>query len=50
VRRDICFEFLSASSIGSQWRTRIQQAGIDVAAALPAPPRPIFTMNLNMTV
>jgi hypothetical protein len=38
------------SSIGSQWKDKVQQAGIDVAAALPAPPRPIFTMNLNMTV
>jgi hypothetical protein len=39
------------SSLGSQWKDRIEGAAMSVQAAMPqAPPRPIFRMNLKLTV
>jgi hypothetical protein len=39
------------SSLGSQWKDRIEGAVTAVQAAMPQPPpRPIFKMNLKLTV
>ncbi len=48
---DFCGAVSANSSLGSQWRTRIEGAVTSVQAAFPqAPPRPIFKMNLKLNV